>query len=80
MISYDLFMTTKRRDTLVNLEPKTLYDRITGGLAYAPLQKTMFKDVASANNSKLTVHLLDPPIYPRKAQHQHDPLQTVPWT
>ena len=58
-------MTTKQHDTQENLAQTTLYDITTGGQDFARLSKTMFKDVAPVNNSKLTEaqqnHLISPP-------------------
>ena len=62
-------MTTKQQDIWVNLGHTTLYDITTGGQDFAHLSKTMFKDVAPVNNSKLTEARQNHLISPQKRQN-----------
>ena len=56
-----------------------LSDNTIGGQVYKPLLKTMYRDVAYANNSKLTDTLQNWHFYLLKGQSQLDHLQTAPW-
>ena len=78
-ILYDLFMITKQQDTPAKLGPITRYDNIIGGLDYEPLSKTMSKDVAFANSSKLIDHRQNQHTYPQKVLNHCDPLLIVRW-
>ena len=62
-----------------SLKHTTLLDNTIGSQVYEPLLKTMYRDVAYVNNSKLTDTLQNWHFYLPKGQSQLDHLQTVPW-
>ena len=77
-ILYDLFMITKQQNTLAKLEHIMQYGNIIGGLDYEPLSKTMSRDAAFANSSKLIDHRQNQHTYPRRLNH-YGPLLIVQW-
>ena len=72
-------MIMKWQDTLENWKHTMLSDNTIGGWVYRPLLKTTYRDVAYANNSKLTDTLQNWHFYLPKGQSQLDHSQTVPW-
>ena len=78
-ILYDLSMITKQQDTLAKLGHIMRYGNIIGGLDYEPLSKTMYRDAAFANSSKLIDHRQNQHTYPQKVLNRYDPLLIVQW-
>ena len=78
-ILYDLFMITKQQDTLAKSGHIMRYGNIIGGLDCEPLSKTMYRDAAFANNSKLIDHRHNQRIYPQKELNHYDPLLIAQW-
>ena len=78
-ISYDPFMITRQQDTLAKLGHIMRYGSIIGGLDYEPLSRTMYRDAAFANSSKLIDHRQNQHTYPRKVLNHCDPLLIVQW-
>ena len=78
-ISYDLSTIMTQQDTRENSALTMLFDNTTGGQDCAHMSKTMFKDVASANNSKSTGHLPNQPSSQLKGRNHFDLLQIALW-
>jgi len=73
-------MTTKQLDTWENLKCIMLYGNTTGGLAFELSQRIMFKDVASANNSRSIEARPNLRLCLLKGRNQLDLSLTVLWT
>ena len=73
------FHDHKQQDTPAKSGPITRYGNIIGGLDYELLSKTMSRDAAFANSSKLIDHQQNQHTYPWKVLNHCDPLLIVRW-